>query len=211
MQDEFTEFDRSDSWDDVLEEVDEQAYYANRNQSQQAAKLNMCDNRYCNVLPFDDHRVKLSDESSDYINASLVKVAAANREYIVSQGPLDHTAGRFWLMIWQKKCPGIVMLTKLYHGDMVICDLYYPDEVACGEDNVVKFQSEGLTLALMSKETSSNGYILRKFKLTDVKVWILSKFNLSHHCFLLFKMWTNFSFKYIEIIARNGYSKSLVI
>jgi len=67
----------------------------------------------------------------------------------------------------------------------VICDLYYPDEVACGEDNVVKFQSEGLTLALMSKETSSNGYILRK--------------------------WTKFSFKYIEIIARNEYSESLVI
>jgi len=63
----------------------------------------------------------------------------------------------------------------------------------------------------MSKETSSNGYILRKFKLTDVKVWILSKFNLSHHCFLLFKIWTKFSFKYIEIIARNEYSESLVI
>lgn len=50
-------------------------------------------NRYNNIWPFEHARVKLQGrgESCDYVNASHVKAARSNKQYIASQGPLPAT------------------------------------------------------------------------------------------------------------------------
>ena len=46
--------------------------------------------RYYNVLAYDHSRVVLSHEEKDvYVNANRVKVAAADREYILTQGEIS--------------------------------------------------------------------------------------------------------------------------
>uniref|UniRef100_A0A665TQH1 protein-tyrosine-phosphatase n=1 Tax=Echeneis naucrates TaxID=173247 RepID=A0A665TQH1_ECHNA len=69
-----------------------------------ALKENVKKNRYKDILPYDQSRVVLSlttDSDSDYINASFIKGAAADKKYIASQGPLSSTVVDFWRMIWQ--------------------------------------------------------------------------------------------------------------
>jgi tyrosine-protein phosphatase non-receptor type 1 len=81
--------------------------------------LNINRNRYRDVLPIDETRVKLQDQNNDYINANFVKVEAVNRTYILTQGPLQHTLGHFWQMVWEQKTAGIVMLNKCMERGMV--------------------------------------------------------------------------------------------
>lgn len=59
---------------------------------------NQLRNRYCNVIPFDENRVKLSS-SNDYINASHMHYELTDKHYIFSQGPLEHTSQDFWQMV----------------------------------------------------------------------------------------------------------------
>lgn len=56
--------------------------------------------RYRDVNPYDHSRIVLKKQhvDSDYINANLVKLERAKRQYILCQGPLEHTIGHFWLM-----------------------------------------------------------------------------------------------------------------
>ncbi|KAL3641804.1 tyrosine protein phosphatase 1 [Castilleja foliolosa] len=80
---------------------------------------NYSKNRYTDVLPFDDNRVIL-EQSADYrssakgyINASFVMTSENVSRFIATQGPLSHTSEDFWEMIFQCRCPVIVMLTRL--------------------------------------------------------------------------------------------------
>ena len=47
------------------------------------------------------------------------QVPEANREYILTQGPLPETAGHFWLMVWEQKTKAIIMLNKIIEKDQV--------------------------------------------------------------------------------------------
>ncbi|TKW07247.1 hypothetical protein SEVIR_7G295700v4 [Setaria viridis] len=89
-------------------------------------------NRYIDVLPFDDTRVKLKStttsltSNNDYINASFIKATEGNRRvatFICTQGPLVNTFEDFWEMVYQYQCPAIVMVTQF---DSVKCDKYLP-------------------------------------------------------------------------------------
>ena len=42
------------------------------------------------------------------------------------QGPLDSTVNDFWVMVWQEKSPGIVMLTKTFDYIRVMSSHYWP-------------------------------------------------------------------------------------
>ena len=59
-------------------------------------------NRFKDVLPYDENRVKLAagdkDNRNGYINASHVSatVGEQQRFYIAGQGPLPHTVAHFW-------------------------------------------------------------------------------------------------------------------
>lgn len=76
--------------------------------------VNKNKNRYENVKPFDDNRVKISklngDGGSDYINASHIDTYGSKKSFIATQAPLVGTVGDFWRMVYEHESWVIVML-----------------------------------------------------------------------------------------------------
>lgn len=105
---------------------------------QRASKINR--NRYSNVFPFDNNRVKLAlapgSTKSDYINASHITVDLNDtpRQYIAAQGPEEQTASHFWQMVLQQTAEGsevaIAMVTPLAENGIDKCFKYWPDTLS---------------------------------------------------------------------------------
>ncbi|KAJ3078373.1 protein tyrosine phosphatase, non-receptor type 12, partial [Quaeritorhiza haematococci] len=118
-------------------------------------------NRYSDILPFDHNRVRLGhlspNDGSDYINASYIQAPEGVRSYIVTQGPLPHTAGDFWQMVWEQNSAVVVMLTQEEERGRLKCHRYWPDAVGRG-----KFfpNAGGLEVRLDSEETLTGGEIV---------------------------------------------------
>ena len=107
-----------------------------------AAAANPGLNRYINVVPFDENRVKLQHGPNDYINASLLssKSSSPNQwSYIATQGPLRQTAAAFWQMVWEQRAAVIVMLTRVTEKQAEKCAQYFP--LRLGEEAV--YESSG--------------------------------------------------------------------
>nr|XP_020474635.1 tyrosine-protein phosphatase non-receptor type 7-like [Monopterus albus] len=91
----------------------------------------MMKDRYKTILPNPESRVILrspeEDTGSDrYINANYIKgYRGAPRAYIATQGPMPHTVGDFWDMVWQERSSIIVMVTRLKENNEK-CELYWP-------------------------------------------------------------------------------------
>lgn len=90
-------------------------------------------NRYTDVLPWDQTRVRLhaGGGNSDYINASHVTLGT-DHHYIASQGPLDATISHFWAMCFSESEKGkspvivVVMVTPLVEKGREKCAPYWP-------------------------------------------------------------------------------------
>jgi protein tyrosine phosphatase len=85
-------------------------------------------NRYADVIPYDDTRVRLiptKDNLHGYINASHVKVRIENTiySYIAAESPLPLTVYDFWRMISGSNVHVIVMLIG---NDPQLCANYFP-------------------------------------------------------------------------------------
>ena len=102
-------------------------------------KANAEKNRYRNVLPYDDYRVKLNqlpgDPFSDYINASYIDGYQLAREFIAAQGPTTNTVGDFWRMIWERDICVIIMVTNCREGSDEKCAPYWSDESVFERDD----------------------------------------------------------------------------
>merc|ERR1712137_569214 len=90
-------------------------------------------NRYYNVLPFDDNRVRLEWRGvagSDYINASPIQIASAidTPEYIACQAPLPCTFDDFWRMVWETQIKVVVMLTPCEERGQRKAHEYWPEQ-----------------------------------------------------------------------------------
>ncbi|CAG5096440.1 Oidioi.mRNA.OKI2018_I69.XSR.g14619.t2.cds [Oikopleura dioica] len=94
-------------------------------------------NRYNNVIPYDDYRVRLKekpgDPFSDYINASYIDGKYA-REYIAASAPMANTLDDFWRMIWEEKSYIIMMLSNLEEAGptgaiQVKSERYWPEQI----------------------------------------------------------------------------------
>uniref|UniRef100_A0A8C8DLN2 protein-tyrosine-phosphatase n=1 Tax=Oryzias sinensis TaxID=183150 RepID=A0A8C8DLN2_9TELE len=87
--------------------------------------------RYKTILPNPESRVILRNPEEDlgpdrYINANYIKgYKGAPNAYIATQGPMVHTVGDFWDMVWQERSSIIVMVTRLKEND-VKCEPYWP-------------------------------------------------------------------------------------
>lgn len=123
-------------------------------------------NRYRDVSPYDHSRIILKRGSTDYINANLIKVNKANRQYILTQGPLYNTISHFWLMVWEQQTKAIVMLNKLIEKKQDKCFQYWP--VKIGSDYKMNLNDVGLTVEYLEQQDHSY-YLTRVLRLTDTE------------------------------------------
>lgn len=59
------------------------------------------------------------DIQSDQWLTLCVKGGGSERDFICTQGPLQHTIADFWRMVWEQNVRIIIMVTALRHKDMV--------------------------------------------------------------------------------------------
>ncbi|KAM4736950.1 tyrosine-protein phosphatase non-receptor type 7-like [Anableps anableps] len=91
----------------------------------------MMKDRYKTILPNPESRVILKNLDEElgpdrYINANYVRgYRGAPKAFIATQGPMLHTVGDFWDMVWQEKSSIIVMVTKLKENNEK-CEPYWP-------------------------------------------------------------------------------------
>lgn len=133
-------------------------------------------NRYYNVLAYDQTRVSLTHDGKEiYINANLVKVPAAGREYILTQGPLalgtptpgaPGTVDDFWLMVAQQGTDCIVMLCNCVETHKEKSAKYWPEEV--GDTLLLGENREGVDMEVrLDSEEHHGHYTTRQFTLID--------------------------------------------
>lgn len=123
-------------------------------------------NRYVNILPCDSTRVRLVPiagvDGSDYINANFID-GVTDRAYIATQGPLPHTRGDFWRMVWENTSTIVVMLGKEKENERVKVDRYWPEE---GEGSL---HFSGLKVTLVDKRYDQElGIAVRRLRITRV-------------------------------------------
>lgn len=124
-------------------------------------------NRYRDVSPYDHSRIHLKQDGLDYINASLVKAPKADRNYILTQGPLPNTAGHFWLMVWEQNSRAVLMLNRLVERGQVKCFQYYPLGSDNGGQDVLDFEDVGLTVTFLYQQEEQD-YVIRTLRLTNM-------------------------------------------
>lgn len=130
MEEEFKNFELEEKgWEKHFEAL----FKKSRRHSCETGDLtnNKLFNRYIDVLPYDKSRIKLTRTGDiDYINANLVTVPKAARQYILTQGPLPETVSHFWSMVWEQKSTVIVMLNRCVElENFVKCEQYWPESV----------------------------------------------------------------------------------
>lgn len=88
----------------------------------------MARNRYMNVEPYAQNRIKLkvAEGVNDYINASPIQLG--RRRYIATQGPKDTSVNHFYRMLAEEvTSPAVVvMLTQTHEAGREKCFQYYP-------------------------------------------------------------------------------------
>ncbi|XP_062848308.1 tyrosine-protein phosphatase non-receptor type 2a [Trichomycterus rosablanca] len=161
-QSEFEDIDSPGQWQHLYNEI--------RNLSQECsykvAKFpeNQNRNRYRDVSPYDHSRVRLQNLENDYINASLITMEEAQRNYILTQGPLTNTLGHFWLMIWEQRSKAVIMLNRVIEKGSEKCAQYWPSE----EERQMCFSDTGFVVTLMSEDVKSD-FTIRELELQNIK------------------------------------------
>ncbi|XP_074101697.1 tyrosine-protein phosphatase non-receptor type 1 isoform X2 [Cotesia typhae] len=164
VETEFLEINSKGAWAILYQQIRNESsnfdYSCNESKKLQNKNLN----RYRDVAPYDHTRVVLQRGSCDYINANLVKMEKANRQYILTQGPLPYTAGHFWLMVWEQNSKGILMLNKVIEKEQVKCHQYWP----LGESNSsMTFPDVNLKVEFVKRIETSH-YTTSTLRLTDL-------------------------------------------
>lgn len=160
MEQEFEDIDSSGRWQNLYNEIRNQASEYPYKVAKLPVNRNL--NRYRDVSPYDHSRVKLENSENDYINASLVMVEEAQRAYILCQGPLRNTCGHFWLMIWEQCSKAVIMLNRVIEKGSEKCAQYWPTT----EELQMSFTDTGFVVRLLSEEDQSY-YTIRVLELQN--------------------------------------------
>uniref|UniRef100_A0A671U658 Tyrosine-protein phosphatase non-receptor type n=1 Tax=Sparus aurata TaxID=8175 RepID=A0A671U658_SPAAU len=161
MEAEFREIDENGSWSAIYQEIRQQSCEL----PCKVAKLpeNKNRNRYRDVSPFDHSRICLQLGANDYINASLITVEEAQRNYILTQGPLPNTCGNFWEMVWEQRSRGVVMLNRVIEKGSIKCAQYWPHR----EERDAIFDDTNFKLTFVSEDVKSY-YTVRQLELENL-------------------------------------------
>ncbi|MAS41851.1 MAG: hypothetical protein CML43_01685 [Rhodobacteraceae bacterium] len=129
------------------------------------ADANQRKNRYRDILPYDDTRVRLNSEKEDYINANHLSMNAAGRNlwYIAAQGPLKHTIKDFWQMVWEQGSKMIVMVAAEVEKGVVKCERYWPSEE--GDNGSVTY---GMFKITLTKSAANDAYAIRGLRVKNM-------------------------------------------
>ncbi|XP_067887290.1 tyrosine-protein phosphatase non-receptor type 2 isoform X3 [Heterodontus francisci] len=84
----------------------------------------------------------------------------AQRNYILTQGPLPNSCGHFWQMVWEQKSRAVVMLNRVIEKGSVKCEKYWPSM----EEEVMLFEDTPFSLRLLSEDVKSY-YTVRQLQL----------------------------------------------
>ncbi|XP_029054412.1 tyrosine-protein phosphatase 99A isoform X2 [Osmia bicornis bicornis] len=116
---------------------------------------NIHKNRNQDVISIETARVHLTPkpgtDGSDYINATWIAGFHCNREFIITQHPMENTIMEFWQMMWDYNAQTVVMLTE-YNEEY---PEFWPTEDKDLESETFRVRFYGI------KETAS-GMILRE-------------------------------------------------
>ncbi|XP_015601110.1 tyrosine-protein phosphatase 99A isoform X3 [Cephus cinctus] len=116
---------------------------------------NVAKNRNIEIVPIENARVHLTPkpgiDGSDYINATWFSGFQRNREFILTQHPMENTIMEFWQMMWDHNAQTIVMLTQ--------CDKEYPEFWPTeGKD----LESDTFRVRLCGVKETVSGIVLRE-------------------------------------------------
>ncbi|XP_049811714.1 tyrosine-protein phosphatase non-receptor type 2-like isoform X1 [Schistocerca nitens] len=163
---EFVQIDSIRAWTQLYQRIRDESLNNDYTliEAKKAENKNL--NRYRDVSPYDHSRVVLTKGSCNYINANLITMERAHRRYILTQGPLPHTTGHFWLMIWEQKCKAVLMLNRIIEKNQVKCHQYWPSGTKPGVDDRLELKDVGLVVEFVS-ETEASYYTTRVLRLID--------------------------------------------
>ncbi|CAG9856113.1 unnamed protein product [Phyllotreta striolata] len=165
IEQEYVELNTKNEWQILYQKIRSQSQTDNMC-SEAVKSENKLLNRYRDVNPYDHSRIVLKRGPTNYINANLIKVEKANRQYILTQGPLSNTYSHFWLMIWEQQCKGVVMLNKLVEKRQDKCYQYWPSKI--GPEHKMQLTDVGLTVEYLEQKDYSY-YLTRLLRLTDTE------------------------------------------
>ncbi|XP_067410351.1 tyrosine-protein phosphatase non-receptor type 1 isoform X1 [Emydura macquarii macquarii] len=161
IEKEFRRLDQAASWALIYQDIRHEASDFPCKVAKHPRNKNR--NRYRDVSPFDHSRIKLNQGDNDYINASLIIMEEAQRNYILTQGPLPNTCGHFWEMVWEQKSHGVVMLNRVMEKGSIKCAQYWPQK----EEKEMLFEDTNLKLTLISEDIKSY-YTVRQLGLENL-------------------------------------------
>ncbi|KAJ8665004.1 hypothetical protein QAD02_006666, partial [Eretmocerus hayati] len=165
VESEYLEINSKNAWAVLYQEIRSQSNNFDYTLEDSKEPQNRNLNRYRDVLPYDHTRIILKKGQNDYINANIVQMDSANRQYILTQGPLPNTAGHFWQMVWEQNSKAIIMLNKVIEKNQIKCHQYWPVE---GLDQTMEFPDVDLKVEYITK-TSSTDYTTSTLRLTDTE------------------------------------------
>ncbi|KAI9501517.1 protein-tyrosine phosphatase-like protein [Coemansia spiralis] len=152
----------------MAQEMELASRYESSNISDAQCRSNYDLNRYSDVVPFNHNRVRLAEGKNSYINATHIKLPdnISTTKYIATQGPLNHSTGDFWQMIWEQKAQSIVMLANPVESGRNKCAVYWPS--AAGEPIASRLSNEGTgVLVTLLGERQLEHEILRQLHYTE--------------------------------------------
>ncbi|XP_047233438.1 tyrosine-protein phosphatase non-receptor type 7-like isoform X1 [Girardinichthys multiradiatus] len=135
----------------------------------------MMKDRYKTILPNPESRVILKNLEEElgpdrYINANYIRgYKGTPKAFIATQGPMLHTVGDFWDMVWQERSSVIVMVTKLKENNEK-CEPYWPQ---LRERKKVKEEDENQEEKIQREEDEEEGETSQfgRFLLTVKDSW----------------------------------------
>jgi len=163
MEEEFLEYHTANLWRSLYTQI----CIESRNNDFTAVEAlkpeNKHLNRYRDVYPYDHSRVGVEGvPSTDYVNASLVKVEAVARSYILTQGPLAATTSHFWCLTWEQQSKAVIMLNRVMEKGTLKCHQYWPT----GQGDCLTFDDVGLKVENI-EVTPGEHYNISTLRLTN--------------------------------------------